>query len=390
MERNVHKKNRKMNWKGFIAKVLVFALVLTSIPLYHGEYQVTVEAATDPQMPQGAAVGIADATTFVNYINMYMEDAAADIRQFPDGLVLQLEKDLNFAEAEAIPIIPEGKIWILMNGYKMLNVPMGMFDVGSKDGVMPETGEYAYYLNFGGGGSIHWNNYEDEVQTVEAITELTVDAGAKIVVAGVDMGTTSFAVRNGGDLTVEGVDYSNPLGSGYIQYHCANEATYRLYEYVPITDMNNEIVDEVLIVQYQKISEKLFTTEEGVATECDVLDMRPAGKEDYWIGRYVYEAGALPSCITTLKYDDYVYDVPAESFIVDDEYGIYSLSADGKTMTFYGSAISSISSIAKETITEGEGEAAVTKDIAVMHAFSAAIRSTSLIFAPTVDIQFVS
>ena len=80
MERNVNKKSRKIKWRGFIAKVLVFALVFTSIPIYQGEKQVTVAAATDPTMPQGAAVGVADAMTFVNYINMYIEDAEADIQ----------------------------------------------------------------------------------------------------------------------------------------------------------------------------------------------------------------------------------------------------------------------------------------------------------------------
>ena len=367
MERNVNGKSRKIKWRGFIAKVLVFALVLTSVPIYQGEKQVTVAAATDPTLPQGAAVGIADATTFVNYINMYIEDAAADIQQFPDGLVLQLEKDLDFAEAEAIPMIPEGKIWILMNGYNMLNVPMRMFDVGSKEGVMPETGEYAYYLNFDGGGSIHWNNYEDEMQTVEAVTELVVDAGAKVVVSGVDFGTTNFVVRNGADLAVEGIDYSNPLNSNYIQYHCANEATYRLYEYVPIINMDNEMLDPVSIIHYQKLSENLFTTEEGVATECAVLNMIPSGKENYLIGRYIYDTGALPSCITQLNFDGYLYDVPAESFIVDSDYGIYSLADDGRTMTFYGCEVGTTADINTTSITEGEGETAVTKDIAVMN-----------------------
>ena len=123
--------------------------------------------------------------------------------------------------------------------------------------------------------------------------------------------------------------------------------------------MNNEMGDAVSIIQYQNISEKLFTSEAGVATECNVLEMMPSGNGDYKIGRYIYDAGALPACITKLKYNDYVYDVPTESFIVDDEYGIYDLSADGKTMTFYGCDITGIANITTQTVTEGEGEDAV-------------------------------
>lgn len=334
MGKNVMEMSRKQKWLGWLSKILIVAIVITAIPFYENE-ALMVSAATDPDMNKATSFDVETIDDFMKHWNDYANAVMSGESGYEGGIVLQIKQSLDFSEAEVITNLPSSKIWINTGGNDLTNVWYGMFDMGSSDGIMPETGEYANYLNISGGGSIHWNNY-DEASGAELVSEWLLNAGAKLVISDVEMDTTKFIAYEGSSVIVDGQDYSNPINSGFIQYHSAKEATYRYYNNIPTITIDGDEGDTTSIIHFQKIAESWFQTDNGLLTECDVLNMVPSDVKDFSSGRYIYEKDALPACITKLKYDEYSYNVPDEAFRVDNEYGIYSLSADGKEMTIHG------------------------------------------------------
>lgn len=341
MKRNWKKSNKRKNKKGFLAKLLIAALLVTSIPL-QTQNRITVKAAIEPSMPTDADSIVSVASVDAFYAAL--EDYATNTETvYPNGILIELLANLDFSTYTGTgeTAVPAGNVWINLAGYSMTAAPKTLMELGD--------GTNSYFLKIYNDAttdsSIIWSGADSSV------VDYNIYTNATLVVSNVTTDNTRYAIASGAEYSDGMTSYLNPTDSVYMLYHNAAEATYRVYEGVGDS--------ATCMLHYEEIYEAFLT-----GKTWNVNDLIPTNvSTDSSIGRYVYEADALPSSIISINYDDLEYTKPSVDFIVDSDYGVYSLSEDGTTMTFYAANIGNVLSYYVEALTEEDSTTVICANL---------------------------
>lgn len=327
--------------KRLLVGVLVSALLITMLPF---ESMGSFVAKADDVVTETTITSLSEVDIFANAygtevtsadeLNAILNEANEGTDTYTGGVIITLKNNIDFKEEGlTLPNVPVG---IEMGEYSIQNINYVENTEGS---ILYVLGNGSNFFHFNGGEKII-ENEDGSTTTMVWPVDLWMGEGQSMVFYDVELQNVSIVASQGATFGVNNYYYEVPMAAengstNWTLYYNSQEGIYRnKLEYIEQGDLAS--TDSILYV------DELYF-EEGNTEVYNVQAFEIRGGDMPIPNKFVYSqeaAEAIP--VSKVKYDNNAfvgeYTKPNGAFMVDSQYGMYTLSDDGKTMTIYAAS----------------------------------------------------